>query len=111
MQFHYSISGFKFIAAGFGSFFYDCQFHIGEHPLEVFSIMDAAALPIDDYLQLFVGVIIECGFYQLTGGGEEDVGFIFDVSYEPVVMGDIEAAALKVQQFYVICSEIIGEDG
>ena len=85
-----------FVAAQLFILLYYCQAHLGEHFQERWCVCDAAALAVDNYLEVLVGVGVgENILDELADCSEEDGRFIFDVSNEVVVAFDVEASALE----------------
>ena len=72
---------------------------------------DAAALAVDDDLEVVAAVGVEGVLDQAGGGGKEDAGFVFDGGDHLVVVGDVESVGLDLQELDVVRGGVVGEDG
>jgi len=107
MEFHIFIFGTEVVTAEGGVLAKYLQLHIGEHTLKDFSVFYAAALPVDDDLQVAVGEIFKCFLNELTGRGEQDGGFIFYGVDHFVVVSDVEAGRCDVEGFDIIGGQVV----
>lgn len=103
---HFSFCVGQLIAAELVGFADDFEVGVGEHEREVFSVVRAAPLPVEDDVQVVAAEALEGGLDEPGGGIEEDGGLVFCGGDELVVEGDVEALRVQGQQLDSVCAEI-----
>jgi len=111
VYFHGSLIVGKLVAAGGVGFFEDFHLAVGEGALEVGTIVAAAAMFVDNNLEMGAGIELEGPVDEGGVEGEKYGGFVFDGVDHFVEFSDGQGLRPKFQQADVLLFHIVGQSG